>query len=162
MTSPDMADLDELDYGILQLLQTDARGQSPVKMAERLPVTDQTIRNRIENMEESGVIEGYVPLINYEKAEFPIRLQFTCTAPVQKREELANEALEISHVVRVEEMLSAQENIRVLAVTNTSEDINDLAEKLDDLGLAIEREQLMRRAYVRPFNHFGTEFLDEE
>lgn len=157
-----MVDLDELDYGILQLLQEDARGLSPVAMAERLPVTDQTIRNRIENMEAQGVIEGYVPVINYEKADFPIRLQFTCTAPVQRREELATEALQVAHVVRVEEMLSARENVRVLAVTNNSEDVDELAAALDGLGLTIEREQLVRYTHARPFNHFGTDVLADE
>ena len=50
----DAADLDEIDFGILHLLQEDARTQTPVDMAERLPVTDQTIRNRIERLEERG------------------------------------------------------------------------------------------------------------
>lgn len=45
-------------------------------MTEQLPVTDQTIRNRIKGLEAEGVIEGYVPLINYQNADFSIRLQY--------------------------------------------------------------------------------------
>lgn len=157
-----MVALDEIDYGILHLLQQDARHLTPVDMAERLPVSAQTVRNRISRMEESGVLEGYVPVINYEGAGFPIRLQFTCTAPVQDRSDLAEAALEISHVVNVEEMLAAQENVRVLAVTNDSDEINEIARQLDELGLVIESERLQRTEHRRPFNHFGAKVPDDE
>lgn len=157
-----MVDLDDIDYGILQMLQRDARHLTPVDMAERLPVTDQTIRNRIENMEAEGVIEGYVPVIDYQRAEFSIRLQYVCSAPVRRRDELAERALEIANVVRVEEMLSARENLQILAVTDNSEEINTITEELDGLGLTIESERLMRYAHSRPFNHFGVGMVSEE
>ncbi|WP_224447194.1 Lrp/AsnC family transcriptional regulator [Haloprofundus salilacus] len=154
--------LDEIDLGILHLLQTDARKQTPVDMAEELPVSDQTIRNRIQKLEDQGIIDKYIPVVDYERAGFPIRLQFTCTAPVLEREDLAQKALQISHVVNVQEMLSANDNIRVLAVTNDSEKINQVASDLVDLGLTIEREQLQRGEYTRPFNHFGEDKLSKE
>lgn len=157
-----MPELDGLAFKILHYLQTDARNQTPVDMADELPVSAQTIRNRIEKMEDAGVIEGYVPIINYEKAGFPIRLQFTCTAPIGQREELAEAALEIPHMVRVEEMLSGNENVRPMAVTKSSEEINNITTALDDLGLSIERERLQRHEYVRPFNHFGAEMAPDE
>ena len=158
----DAADLDDIDFGILHLLQEDARNQTPVDMAERLPVTDQTIRNRIERLEEKGVIEGYVPLINYEKAGFPLRIQFTCTAPLQQRADLAEQALHIRHVVHVEELLSASHNVQVLTVTNESAEVNQVAAELDALGLTIEREQLQEKSRLRPFNHFGDDVTTEE
>jgi DNA-binding Lrp family transcriptional regulator len=158
----DMVDLDELDFGILHLLQQDARNQTPVDMAEQLPVSAQTVRNRIQNMKDSGVIEGYVPLINYEEAGFPIRLKYCCTAPVDRRKELAEEALQIPHIVMVEEMLSAKENVHPVAVTNNAEEISEVTEALDDLGLTIESERLMRTKYVRPFNHFGESMIERD
>lgn len=157
-----MVELDEIDYGILHLLQEDARHQTPVDIADHLPVSAQTIRNRIDNMEERGVIEGYVPVINYQSAGFPIRLEFTCTAPVQRRQELAEKVLELPHIVRVEEMLSARENLRPLAVTNNSEEINEIASELDALGLTIEDERLIRHGHKQPFNHFGEKIVSEE
>lgn len=157
-----MVDLDEIDFGILHLLQQDSRDQTPVDMAERLPVSDQTIRNRIEIMRERGVIEGFVPVIDYENAGFPIRLQFTCSAPVTERAVLAQKALEIPHVVEVEEMLSAKDNVRVLAVTDDSEEIHQISTELAELGLTIEREQLQRKEHRQPFNHFGADIVSEE
>lgn len=158
----DTETLDELDMSILHLLQEDARHETPVDIAEKLPVTDQTVRNRIQDLEERGIIEGYAPNINYEKAGFPIRLQFTCTAPVQERAELAEAALEISNVVRVEEMLSAKENVQVLAIAREAEVLNEITEQLDELGLTIESERLQRRGHLRPFNHFGTNMISSE
>lgn len=148
-------DLDELDLGILHLLQENARETTPVDMAEQLPVSDQTIRNRIEKLEERGVIEGYVPVIDYEKAGFPIKIRFTCTAPMQERESLASEALQIHNIVGVEETLGSQDNVRPLAVTDNVAEISDIAKRLDDLGLRIESEQLVSVEHIRPFNHFG-------
>lgn len=155
-------ELDELDYGILHLLQQDARNQTPVDMATLLPVTDTTIRNRIEKMESMGVIEKYVPTINYENAGFPIRLQFMCTAPVDQRRETAEQALQVPNIVRVDEMLTARENVRPLAVTNNADEVDDIARDLIDLGLTIERECLLRYEHVRPFNHFGEHMVSHE
>lgn len=154
--------LDETDLGILHLLQKDARNNTPVDIARQLPVSDQTVRNRIAKMERMGVLEGYVPVINYRNAGFSIRLEFCCTAPLQRREELAQAALELPHVVRVEEMLSSHENVRVLAVSNDSDEINEIATKIDELGLTIVSERLRRCAYVQPFNHFGEGIVSDD
>lgn len=148
-------ELDEIDFGILHLLQKNARETTTVDMAEQLSVTDQTIRNRIEKLEERGVIEGYYTKINYEKAGFQIRIRFTCTAAVQERKALAAEALQLHNIVRVEETLGAEENVRPLAVTNSAEEISDVAADLDELGLTIESQHLVSDERVRPFNHFG-------
>ncbi|WP_226013081.1 Lrp/AsnC family transcriptional regulator [Halomicrobium salinisoli] len=156
-----MAELDEVDRGILHLLQSDARNQTPVDMAESLPVSAQTVRNRIEKLEDRGVIEGYVPVIDYEEAEFPMRVKFACTAPVDRREELAEEALEISNVVHVEEMLSARRNLLPLAVTRNAEEITSVTEALDDLGLRIESERLLRTRHRQPFDHFGEDAVSD-
>ncbi len=155
-------DLDDVDFGILHLLQENARDITPVAMAERLPVSDQTVRNRIARLERLGIIEGYVPLINYEKAGFPLQIRFTCTAPLQNRTELASQALEINNIVDVEETLGSTENVRPLAVTNSAKNISDIAERLDSLGLRIESEHLVNQAHVRPFNHFGEDKVTPE
>lgn len=148
-------ELDEIDFGILHLLQKNARETTTVDMAEQLSVSDQTIRNRIEKLEEKGVIEGYYTKINYEKAGFQIRIRFTCTAPVQERKALAAEALQLHNIVQVEETLGAKENVRPLAVTNSAEKISNIASDLDELGLIIESQHLVGDEQVRPFNHFG-------
>lgn len=148
-------ELDETDHGILHLLQENARHATTVEIAEQLSVSDQTVRNRLEKLEDRGVIEGYYTKINYEQAGFQIKIRFTCTAPVQRRAELATDALELQNVVRVEETLASKGNVRPLAVTNTAEEITSIASDLDDLGLAIERQHLINEESVRPFDGFG-------
>lgn len=154
-------ELDEIDRGILQLLQGDARNRTPVDMAEHLPVSDGTVRNRIENLEERGIIEGYVPVLNYEAAGFPLKLVISCPSPIRSRAEMAQEARDLPHVISVREMLTAQDNIRVTAVATDIDDITQIDAQLVELGLTIEREALMRHEFVRPFNGFGPD-VDEE
>lgn len=153
-----MVELDEIDRGILHLLQQDARHQTAGEIASELPVSGQTVRNRIKKLEEAGIIEGYVPLIDYRNAGFGIRIKYVCTAPVDGREEVVEQVLQLPHVVSVDEMLSARDNLSILAVTNDSEEINELTRSIADLDLVIEREALLRRTYLRPFNHFGEDY----
>lgn len=53
--------------------------------------------------------------------------------------------------------MTGRENIEVTVVAPTHDDLTDAAKALDELGLEIEREELIRHHYFRPFNHFGTE-----
>ena len=61
-------DLDEVDRSILYLLQEDARGTSAEAMADKVGVSASTIRNRIDQLEDDGIIRGYHPEIDYEAA----------------------------------------------------------------------------------------------
>lgn len=149
--------LDEVDRGVLQLLQRDARHQTAVEMGEAIGVSDGTVRNRIENLEQAGVIEGYVPVINYEEAGYQLQICIECTAPIVDRDKLAKDALELEGVIDVREMMTGRQNVQVQAVAPTNDDVTAVARQLDEMGLGIEDEDLIRRHYHRPFNHFGTE-----
>lgn len=155
-------ELDEVNRGILHLLQNDARNLTPVDMADHLPVSDGTVRNRIENLEKEGIIEGYLPSLNYEAAGFPLKLVISCTAPIPDRAELAKQARDLPHVITVREMLTAQNNVRVTAIATDTDDITQIDAQLVELGLTVEREALMRHEYVRPFNGFGTDVPEEQ
>lgn len=147
--------LDAVDRGILHLLQQNARDLTPVDMAERLPVSDGTVRNRIERLEEDGVIDGYVPLVDYESAGLPMQAVFTCTCPVDAQEAVALEALDVHRVVRVRELVASDGNVEVVAVGADLDDLVEVAERLADLGLDIHSQKLVRNEYERPFDHFG-------
>lgn len=49
-------ELDEVDRGILYLLQKDARHNTNKEIGDAVGVSPGTVRNRIENLEEAGVI----------------------------------------------------------------------------------------------------------
>jgi DNA-binding Lrp family transcriptional regulator len=57
--------LDELDHGILQELNIDAR-KSHREIAQRLKVSPTTVSARVARLERDGVIRGYVPLLDDE------------------------------------------------------------------------------------------------
>lgn len=152
-------ELDEIDMGILHMLQKDARNITPVDMADRLPVSDGTVRNRIEGLEEHGIIQGYVPVLDYEAAGYPLRVVFECTAPLDRRADLAREALGSTGVVDTREMIAARGNVWVTVVAKDTSDITKTARELVELGLRIEDELLARREFVRPFDGFERVFI---
>ena len=155
--SPEYTPLDEVDRAILQLLQRDARNLTAVDIAEKVGVTDGTVRNRIASLEERGIVDGYVPMIDYEQAGYQLQMRILCTASLAEREELARRALQQEGVVEVHEIMTGRRNVEVKAVVPRHEDLTALAKALDEMGLEIEREELIRHHYFRPFDHFGTE-----
>lgn len=155
-TQTEHSPLDETDRSILQLLQRDARHKTAVEIAETIGVSDGTVRNRIENLERQGIIEGYVPLINYEEAGYQLQVRITCTAPVVERERLAQEALGIDGVVGVRELLTGTENVTVTAVPPKNEEITSIGKGLSEIGLEVVNEDVIRQHYFRPFSYFGT------
>jgi len=86
--------IDTVDQQILYHLQQDSR--TPITtIADKLNVSDNTVRNRIDKLETLGVIEGYSILINYDFAEIPHYYLFICTARVSDRDALATRAQDI-------------------------------------------------------------------
>lgn len=149
--------LDEVDRGILQLLQRDARHATAVEIGEAVGVSDGTVRNRVANLEDEGIIEGYVPLLNYEKAGYQLQINIECTARIVDRKRLAQEVSTIEGVIGVREMMTGRSNIEAHVVAPTNDDVTQAVQRLDELGLQIEEENLVRHHYQRPFNHFGTD-----
>ena len=159
-----MADdpLDNLDRRILHLLQVDARGASDTAIAEETDVTGTTIHNRIQQLEEQGIILGYNPEINYEAAGYPMRVLFICSTDLSRRSEMAEQALEVRGVVNVREMLSGEENIHIEVVAESTSDVKESTEQLDELGLRIVSSNILAEERIQPWNHFHQEIVGEE
>lgn len=147
--------VDEVDRRILHALAADARGTSAPMIAEEVDVSAGTIRNRIEQLEEAGIIQGYHAHIDYERVENRLTNLFVCTAPVGEREKLANQALDVSGVVNVRELTAGRRNVHVVAVSNDTDDLTRIATQLSGLGLAIEEENLVQQEAVQPYSPFG-------
>lgn len=160
--SDEYTPLDRVDRAIIQLLQRDARNLTAVEIAEAVGVSDGTVRNRIENLERQNIIEGYVPVVDYENAGYQLEVVFECTAPIVDREALGKEAVQIKGVVEVLELMTGRANLQITAVAPRRDDVTRIAKALDELGLQVEHEKLIRHKYLRPFNHFGTENVSDE
>lgn len=151
---------DDVDRGILHLLQQDARSTT-ADMAEEVDVSATTVSNRIQRMEEAEVIDGYAPKINYRNVNLPLHILFVCTAPVAEQDDLATRALDAYGVVDVQEMLRGTRNVHVEAVSRNLRETEQTTRALDDLGLEIETSEIIKRQRTRPFDHFGSDLVDE-
>lgn len=152
-----MVQLDEVDRGILHMLQENAREATAAEMGETVGVSASTVRNRIDRLEREGVIRGYHPDIDYEQAQYQLQIVVVCHAPVAERTELAEAALDIEGVVTIREMLTGTHNLHVEAVGADSDAIDEVTGKITDLGLEIESVNVVKTEHVQPFNHFGAD-----
>jgi DNA-binding Lrp family transcriptional regulator len=146
--------LDELDRQIIHALQENARKVSSKTIADRAGVSPSTVRNRIQRLQDRGIVRGYHADVDYEEAGYQLHTLIVCTAPVPRREELAAAAIDVPGVVRVEEVMTGEENVHVSAVGTDSDDLSRIGRDLDELGLEVVDEDIIRNVYHGPFNEF--------
>ncbi|MFW5919542.1 MAG: AsnC family transcriptional regulator [Halanaeroarchaeum sp.] len=149
--------VDEIDKRILYYLARDARNTAAPAIADEVQVTPATIRNRIQQLEEHGILRGYHAAIDYERIEGRVTYQFNCTAPVPDRDRLAQAAQEISGVVAVRELMTGHANLAITVVGTDTDDVSRIASELSDLGLEIEDEGVIEEEYHHPYHPFGPE-----
>ncbi|MFC5973367.1 winged helix-turn-helix transcriptional regulator [Halomarina salina] len=147
--------LDRIDKRILFHLAQDARNTTAREVAEEVDVSAGTIGNRIERLEESGILEGYHADINYEKADNLLTRIYICHAPNSDRERLAEEVLQIPGVINVRRAMIGRENLHVVAVGTDTRDIGRISRKLTDLGLEVEHEGLVEEEQFQPYSPYG-------
>ncbi|UWG52195.1 DNA-binding transcriptional regulator, Lrp family [Halalkaliarchaeum sp. AArc-CO] len=149
--------LDRIDRRTIYALMQDARNTSAPAIAETVNVSAGTIRNRIENLENHGVVRGYTAQVDFERAEGLSTSLFVCSAPVSKLEVLALEVRAIPGVIHVRELLSGDQNLHVTAVSEDSDDRERIMAELTDLGLEIEADQIVRNEAFEPYAPYGPE-----
>lgn len=149
--------IDEIDKRILYYFALDAKNTETSDIAEEVEVTPATIRNRIEKLEERGILQGYPAEIDYKAIDGYVTYHFRCSAPIPDRPRLAQSALEISGVIEARELMSGSGNVVITVVGSDTEDINQIASELADLGLEIEEEDVIEDEYHTPYNPFGPE-----
>jgi hypothetical protein len=66
-------------------------------------------------------------------------------------------------VTAVREIMTGKRNVYVNAIGESHDDLNRIAGELDQLGLAVVDEQIIRDEYVCPYHGFleGAEDVDE-
>jgi len=147
-------DLDALDRRILYTLQREARHTSSSDIAASLDVSASTVRNRLQRLESEEVIRGYHAAVDYETAGYQLFTLIVCTAPIPRREELAAAAADVPGVVEVKEVMTGEGNVLVQAVGADGDDLSRIGEDLDELGLRVSDEDLIRNTHRRPFSRF--------
>ncbi|WP_306058840.1 Lrp/AsnC family transcriptional regulator [Natronococcus wangiae] len=147
--------LDEVYKRIIHALMGDARNTSAPMIAEEVGVSPATIRNRINQLEDAGIIRGYHANVDFGAADDRLTTLYVGTAPVGERARLAQQARTIAGVVNVREFMAGRENLHVLAVGSDVEGVNDVARELTSLGIDIDDEKLVRTEQFQPYHPFG-------
>lgn len=145
-------ELDDVDRGILFMLQHDARSATAQEIADHVGVSASTVRNRIERLERQGVIRGYFPDIDYESANLPLRVLFVCTAPAMNRSDLGRRVAGVRGVIDVRELMTGRRNLHVEAVGTSTSEITRITDSIHELGLEIESSELLKDRTIQPFN----------
>jgi DNA-binding Lrp family transcriptional regulator len=154
--------IDDLDRRIIHALQRDARHTSASEIAESLDVSARTVRNRISKLEEASVIRGYDVDVDYEAAGYQLHTLIVCTAPIHEREEIARRALEVDGVVAIREVMTGAENVHLEVVGSDGNDLSRIGRDLNDIGLEVVDEDLIRNEYTRPFHLFSEDATDPD
>ena len=145
--------MDDVDRSILHELQLNAR-QTDTEIAQKVDVTSTTVRNRLHNLEADGVIRGYQPEINYERAGYPLHVLFVCTSDPSEMEAIAERSLEVRGVVSAREMLGGERNIHVEVVAATVGEVEVIRNELSALGVTINSSEIISDTRVQPWDHF--------
>lgn len=82
-------DLDEKDRALLRYLQADAR-LSNAELARRVGLSPPALQKRLRKLEEAGVIERYVTLLNHEAVGYDMTCFVQVTLQRHEPEAVAN------------------------------------------------------------------------
>jgi DNA-binding Lrp family transcriptional regulator len=151
-------ELDDVDKRLLTLLQEDAR-YTALELAERIGVSDNTIHNRMDRLEEAGIITGYTTTIDHDRTGLDLYFAFTCTARISERSAMAEDILEIPEVLEVTELMTGEHNLLVKAVGGEDEDISRVAEQVDQLDVEINDENLIREQHTKALDYVEIEAM---
>lgn len=149
--------LDEVDRRILYALMEDARTPTAAAIAERANVSGGTVRNRIQNLEDNGIIRGYSAHVDFERADGRLTNLYLCNVPVAEREPLTQQARTVPGVVHVRSLMTGRRNLHVQAVGTDTADLQRVARGLSRLGIEIEDEVLVEDERFEPYTPFDPE-----
>jgi len=133
----------------------------PPQIADAVDVSPATIRNRIDRLEERGVITGYHAAVDFESADGRLTNLYLCNAPVAERESYASKVRAIPGVVNVRELMTGRRNLHVLAIGETIDDLRRIARAISGLGIEIEDEDLVQTESVLPYSPYGPDPEEE-
>ena len=105
--------VDDLDLKIIHILSENAR-MSNVDIANKIGVSEGTVRRRIAEMAKNGTIEGFILLLNCEEAEKCVKAFISMEIADSNLQGVADELL--------------KENERIIALYRTNTRFNLLCE----------------------------------
>lgn len=152
-----MADLDRDDMAILHALQDDARNATTESIGDRVGLASSTVAARINDLEERGIITGYAPAIDYEKAGFEQRMLLVGTVTGDEAG-IVDEVSSVENVISVRRLLADEDDLHIELVSRSQERAEELADDLNALGVEITETSVVVEENDRSFNHLGEKY----
>ncbi len=120
--------MDRLDYNILKSLNANAR-KSFRHIAKELKVSLSTISNRVKKLEDEGIIERYIPVVNKEKIGFDltglINIKITHGKLIEVQEKISKD----NHVSAVFDITGDWDSL-IIAHFKDRRDLNSFIKKI--------------------------------
>ena len=120
--------MDTLDYKIVYSLNANAR-KSFRQIAKELKVSLSTISNRVKRLEENGVVERYIPVVNREKIGYDltaiINIKLTHGKLIEVQEKISKDA----HVSAVYDITGDWDSL-IIAHFKDRRDLNSFIKKI--------------------------------
>ena len=117
-------ELDETDRSILRILQEDARTPFS-EVARRIDMSSATVHDRVNRMEEAGVIEGYHASIDLKSVGYGVSA-FVGLRVEQGREEDALERLREIDGVREIHLTTGEWDVMLKVVASDTDSLREL------------------------------------
>lgn len=124
--------IDELDLKIMRELQKDAR-KSFRDLAEKLKVAEGTIYNRVNKLQEGGVIKGYFTDIDFTKLGYDLAVVIGVSVKGKHLLEIEKEIAKERNVSAVYDVTGEYDAL-IVANFKTRTDLNKFVKKI--LGMA--------------------------
>ena len=120
--------MDKLDFNIIKSLNENAR-KSFRYIAKELKVSLSTVSNRVRKLEEEGVIEGYIPVVNKEKIGYDlvavINIKLTHGKLIEVQEKISKD----NHVSAVYDITGDWDSL-IVAHFKDRRDLNSFIKKI--------------------------------
>jgi DNA-binding Lrp family transcriptional regulator len=123
-----MVKIDEVDIKILRELQKDAR-KSLKEIAEKVGVAEGTVYNRINKMKNAGLIQRFIPVINYAMLGYDIIAVIGITAEGGHLVEIEAEIAKEPNVSAVYDV-TGEYDVLVVAKFKDRKSLNDFVKKI--------------------------------
>ena len=141
--------LDDLDWGILQALQEDAK-QTYTQIGRRFGVAHSTVYDRIKRMKKNGIIAKYTAVVDLEKIGIPyITAIMTVFTDPKESENVAKKLSESSEALEVSTSLSEELSIIAKVVAKNQNELHSfIAQRVAPLpGVLRIRTSIITRKY---------------
>ena len=129
--------IDETDNRIIELLTEDGR-MSYSEIGERLSLSRTAVKNRIDALEESGVIKGYTVVIDPHKASGTMTYITTVETVPSAYDEVA-EMLKNEDCVVTLCQVSGECTLHAVCVVNSTDEMREFAKRMRNQNPGLKR-----------------------